>query len=71
MLPPGLLAELLHSGSSEKTLLIDSRSFLEYNTSHVVNSVNVGCSKIVKRRLEQNKVRGDKFEVAHCELETG
>ncbi|XP_022079170.1 uncharacterized protein LOC110973046 isoform X2 [Acanthaster planci] len=56
MVPPSLLAELFHGGNLENTLLIDSRSFLEYNTSHIVNSVNIGCSKIVKRRLEQNKL---------------
>ncbi|KAL5010712.1 hypothetical protein ScPMuIL_013017 [Solemya velum] len=39
-----------------KVLLIDSRSFLEYNTSHIRHSVNVCCSKLVKRRLQQNKV---------------
>ncbi len=69
MLPPSLLAELLHSGSSEKTLLIDSRSFLEYNTSHVVNSVNVGCSKIVKRRLEQNKLSIQELLSTSCKGE--
>ena len=59
MVPLNVLAEMLHGDKLESALLIDSRSFLEYNTCHVLNSVNVGCSKIVKRRLEQNKVRED------------
>ncbi|XP_078664265.1 uncharacterized protein LOC144907274 [Branchiostoma floridae x Branchiostoma belcheri] len=49
------LAAMLQGGLS-KTLLIDSRSFLEYNTSHVLNSVNICCSKLMKRRLQQDKV---------------
>ena len=40
----------------DNVLIIDSRSFLEYNTSHISYAVNVNCSKIVKRRLQQNKV---------------
>ena len=39
-----------------QVLLIDSRSFLEFNTSSIQQSVNVCCSKLVKRRLQQNKV---------------
>ncbi|KAH9508666.1 Dual specificity protein phosphatase 16 [Bulinus truncatus] len=37
-------------------MVIDSRSFLEYNTSNIHQSVNVCCSKLVKRRLQQDKV---------------
>ncbi|XP_067674436.1 dual specificity protein phosphatase 16-like isoform X1 [Haliotis asinina] len=40
----------------EKVLVIDSRSFLEFNTSHIQQSVNVCCSKLVKRRLQQDMV---------------
>ncbi|MBN3300857.1 DUS16 phosphatase, partial [Amia calva] len=49
------LASLLQRGV-ERTLVIDSRTFSEYNTSHVLSSVNVCCSKLVKRRLQQDKV---------------
>ncbi|MBN3281213.1 DUS16 phosphatase, partial [Polyodon spathula] len=49
------LASLLQRGV-ERTLVIDSRTFSEYNSSHVLNSVNVCCSKLVKRRLQQDKV---------------
>jgi hypothetical protein len=38
-------------------LLIDSRSFLEYNTSRIQQSVNLCCSKLVKRRLQLDKVQ--------------
>lgn len=37
-------------------LIIDCRSFLEYNTSHVQKAVSINTSKLVKRRLQQNKV---------------
>ena len=37
-------------------LLIDCRSFIEFNQSNIVNSINVCCNKIVKRRLQTNKV---------------
>lgn len=48
------LANLLQNGM-DSTLVIDSRSFVEYNASHVLNSVNICCSKLVKRRLQQDK----------------
>lgn len=50
------LAERLFEGNLENFLLIDGRSFMEYNNSHVVNSVNISCSKLIKRRLQTNKV---------------
>ncbi|RUS91813.1 hypothetical protein EGW08_000384 [Elysia chlorotica] len=49
------LANMITTGLG-KTMVIDSRSFLEYNTSNVQQSVNVSCSKLVKRRLQQDKV---------------
>ncbi|KAG7473796.1 hypothetical protein MATL_G00099610 [Megalops atlanticus] len=49
------LAGLLQHGAA-RTLVIDSRTFSEYNTSHVLSSINVCCSKLVKRRLQQDKV---------------
>uniref|UniRef100_A0A8C4X4I7 Dual specificity phosphatase 8a n=1 Tax=Erpetoichthys calabaricus TaxID=27687 RepID=A0A8C4X4I7_ERPCA len=49
------LASLLQRGV-EQTLVIDSRTFSEYNASHVLSSVNICCSKLVKRRLQQDKV---------------
>ncbi|MBN3272203.1 DUS16 phosphatase, partial [Polyodon spathula] len=49
------LATLLQRGV-ERMLVIDSRTFSEYNSSHVLSSVNVCCSKLVKRRLQQDKV---------------
>ncbi|KAJ7422766.1 dual specificity protein phosphatase 8 [Willisornis vidua] len=52
---PKKLASLLRNGA-EGTLVIDSRSFVEYNSWHVLSSVNICCSKLVKRRLQQDKV---------------
>lgn len=55
VIDPIILEKMLKNGL-EKVLLIDSRSFLEYNTSHIQQSVNVCCSKLVRRRLQQDKV---------------
>lgn len=49
------LASFLMYGKNN-LLVIDSRSFLEYNDCHVLDSINIGCSKLVKRRLMNNKV---------------
>ncbi|KAF7248116.1 Dual specificity protein phosphatase 16 [Varanus komodoensis] len=49
------LVALLKSGM-EKLLLIDSRPFVEYNTSHILDAININCSKLMKRRLQQDKV---------------
>lgn len=34
----------------ECTLILDSRSFMSYNESHIIHSENVHCPPIVKRR---------------------
>lgn len=44
-------------GGTEKVLLIDSRPFVEYNTSHILDAININCSKLMKRRLQQDKVQ--------------
>ncbi|KAM6157903.1 dual specificity protein phosphatase 8 [Rhynchocyon petersi] len=49
------LASLLRGGPGGP-LVIDSRSFVEYNSWHVLSSVNICCSKLVRRRLQQGKV---------------
>ncbi|XP_030336775.1 dual specificity protein phosphatase 16 [Strigops habroptila] len=49
------LVALLESGT-EKLLLIDSRPFVEYNTSHILDAININCSKLMKRRLQQDKI---------------
>ncbi|NXY55254.1 DUS16 phosphatase, partial [Callaeas wilsoni] len=49
------LVALLESGT-EKLLLIDSRPFVEYNTCHILDATNINCSKLMKRRLQQDKV---------------
>ncbi|XP_024588917.1 dual specificity protein phosphatase 16 [Neophocaena asiaeorientalis asiaeorientalis] len=49
------LVALLESGT-EKVLLIDSRPFVEYNTSHILEAININCSKLMRRRLQQDKV---------------
>ncbi|XP_072841753.2 dual specificity protein phosphatase 8 isoform X2 [Pogona vitticeps] len=61
VMDPKKLASLLRSGS-EGMLVIDSRSFVEYNSWHVLSSVNICCSKLVKRRLQQDKVEAEKHQ---------
>uniref|UniRef100_A0A9J8BW75 Dual specificity phosphatase 16 n=1 Tax=Cyprinus carpio carpio TaxID=630221 RepID=A0A9J8BW75_CYPCA len=51
----GLVALL--EGSLDRVLLIDSRPFVEYNTCHILEAVNVNCSKLMKRRLQQDKIQ--------------
>ncbi|CAG2173826.1 unnamed protein product [Oppiella nova] len=53
----------------DNVLIIDSRSFLEYNTSHISYAVNVSCSKIVKRRLQQNKISVNELLVHSCQCQ--
>ncbi|XP_041071840.1 dual specificity protein phosphatase 16 [Carcharodon carcharias] len=50
------LVGLLENGI-ERVLVIDSRSFVEYNASHILDAVNINCSKLMKRRLQQDKVQ--------------
>ncbi|XP_002734522.2 uncharacterized protein LOC100366454 [Saccoglossus kowalevskii] len=75
-LPPNLrmldtekLAEMIGT-SVDRLLVIDSRSFVEYNTSHVLNSVNIVCSKLVKRRLQQDKVTIRELLSNSCKVDT-
>ncbi|KAF7224789.1 dual specificity protein phosphatase 8 isoform X1 [Nothobranchius furzeri] len=49
------LASLIQRGTG-RLLVIDSRTFSEYNASHVQGAVNVCYSKLVKRRLQQDKI---------------
>ncbi|XP_014662955.1 PREDICTED: dual specificity protein phosphatase 16-like [Priapulus caudatus] len=51
-------------------LLIDSRTFLEYNTFHIDGAVNINCSKLVKRRLQQGKVSVGELICQSCRLDT-
>lgn len=49
------LVALLEAGL-ERVVLIDSRPFVDYNSSHILEAVSVNCSKLMKRRLQQDKV---------------
>lgn len=55
IVPEGLVALL--EGGLDRVLLIDSRPFVEYNTCHILEAVNVNCSKLMKRRLQQDKIQ--------------
>ncbi|XP_052244315.1 uncharacterized protein LOC127853662 isoform X2 [Dreissena polymorpha] len=68
IIKPAELALLLKTGL-EKYLLIDSRSFLEYNTSHIQQSSNVSCTKILKRRLQSNKIQIRDLLVQNCHID--
>ncbi|XP_038573077.1 dual specificity protein phosphatase 16 [Micropterus salmoides] len=47
----------LLEGGLDRVVLIDSRPFVDYNASHILEAVNVNCSKLMKRRLQQDKVQ--------------
>ncbi|XP_047431715.1 dual specificity protein phosphatase 16 [Mugil cephalus] len=47
----------LLEGGLDRVVLIDSRPFVDYNCSHILEAVNVNCSKLMKRRLQQDKVQ--------------
>ncbi|XP_034382462.1 dual specificity protein phosphatase 16 [Cyclopterus lumpus] len=48
---------VLLEGGLDRVVLIDSRPFVDFNTSHILEAVNVNCSKLMKRRLQQDKVQ--------------
>ncbi|KAM8740238.1 dual specificity protein phosphatase 16 [Acanthopagrus schlegelii] len=48
---------VLLEGGLDRVVLIDSRPFVDYNASHILEAVNVNCSKLMKRRLQQDKVQ--------------
>lgn len=50
------LVALLEAGL-DRLVLIDCRPFVDYNASHILEAVNVNCSKLMKRRLQQDKVQ--------------
>ncbi|XP_061523479.1 dual specificity protein phosphatase 16 [Phycodurus eques] len=52
------LAALLEGGRGVGggLLLIDSRPFVDFNASHIADAVNVNASKLLRRRLQQDKV---------------
>lgn len=52
-----IFMSFLISFVSSQMLLVDSRSLLEYNNKCILNAINVSCSKLLKRRLQQDKVR--------------
>lgn len=47
----------LLEGGLDRVVLIDSRPFVDYNCSHILEAVNVNCSKLMRRRLQQDKVQ--------------
>ncbi|CAG0921659.1 unnamed protein product [Notodromas monacha] len=69
-LDAGEMADVLHA-SSLKVLILDCRSFLDFNNGHVYNAVNVWCSKLLNRRLQQNKVTAQEVLRNTFHLEVG
>uniref|UniRef100_A0A1I8J5B3 Rhodanese domain-containing protein n=1 Tax=Macrostomum lignano TaxID=282301 RepID=A0A1I8J5B3_9PLAT len=57
IITPQSFAALL--GGSFQLLLIDCRSFLEFNTSCIRGAINVCCSRLVRKRLQQGKLSID------------
>uniref|UniRef100_M3ZKI7 Dual specificity phosphatase 16 n=1 Tax=Xiphophorus maculatus TaxID=8083 RepID=M3ZKI7_XIPMA len=60
----GALVVLLEGGL-DRVVLIDSRPFVDYNTSHILEALNVNGSKLMKRRLQQDKVQITEL-LQHC-----
>ena len=50
------LADAILSQQMNATLIVDSRSMLEYNDHHIQNAVNVCGSKLMKKRLQCNQI---------------
>lgn len=51
------LAKLVQrADSAKKTVIVDCRSFIDYNLLHIRNAVNAFYSKLMRRRLYDNKV---------------
>ncbi|XP_052810225.1 uncharacterized protein LOC128238388 [Mya arenaria] len=68
VIKPAELSFLLKNGL-DKYLLIDCRSFLEHNTSHIQQSSNISCTKILKRRLQSNRISVRDLLVQTCHVE--
>ncbi|KAK7129548.1 hypothetical protein R3I93_019245 [Phoxinus phoxinus] len=64
VLGPEALVALLE-GDLDRVLLIDCRPFLEFNTGHIMEAVNVHGSKLMKRRLMQDKIQISEL-LMHC-----
>ncbi|XP_071502217.1 uncharacterized protein [Diadema antillarum] len=71
LMKPEVLAKMLNSaaGGLNKLLLIDCRSFMEYNADHISQAINITCSKLVKRRLQQNKLTIKELLVTSCKVD--
>ena len=56
------------SETTENTLLIDTRSYLNYNEDHIIGACNVYCPPILKRRVKNGgKIRLE--SMLGCELQ--
>lgn len=50
------LASHLYSVARDNVLCVDTRSMLQYNDNHVTGAVNICCSKIIRRKLQYNRI---------------
>lgn len=48
-----LYSSVTHGNS---TMCIDTRSILQYNDNHVTGAYNICCSKIIRRKLQYNRI---------------
>lgn len=67
-LSPAELATLLTSG--RETLVLDCRSFIAYNKSHILGAHNITCPTLLLKRLQQKsrKRRPSQIGRGHCVL---
>ncbi len=48
--------DILEYTFAMQMLIVDCRCFLDYNDSHIRSAVNAFYSKLMRRRLQENKV---------------
>lgn len=51
-----MLKGSIFNGLKNQVVIVDCRRFLDYNVSHIRSAINVCCSKLVRRRLVENKM---------------
>ena len=50
------LSNLLRPNTFLDVLCVDTRSMLQYNDNHIQGSINICCSKIIRRKLQHNRI---------------
>ena len=67
LLPFAVVSHLMSQTSAGQCVVVDCRSFLSFNESHVKSAVNLHCPPILKRRLHRGSATSDSL-LTNCEL---